>query len=151
STYVARAAGSTGLTFNQFLIVADEPLLFHCGQRTLFPLVSAAVGRIMPLERLRWVTFSHAEADECGSLHEWLAVAPHATAAQGGIGCAIWLDDAANRAPRTLADGEVLDLGGKRVRRIDTPHVTTGLIFEEETKTLFCSDLFAQLGEGPAA
>lgn len=153
STFVAAAAGSAGLTFNQFLIDADEPLLFHCGQRSLFPLVSGAARRIMPLERLRWITFSHAEADECGSLNEWLA-APRATAAQGGIGCAIWLSDAASRAPRVLADGEVLDLGGKRVRRIDTPHVThcwdTGLILEETTGTLCCSDLFAQLGDGPA-
>ena len=154
STFIASAGGSAGLTFNQFLVDADEPLLFHCGQRSLFSLVSAAARRIMPLERLRWITFSHAEADECGALNEWLAAAPRATAAQGSIGCAIWLSDVATRAPRVLADGEVLDLGGKRVRRIDTPHVThcwdTGLIFEETTGTLFCSDLFAQLGDGPA-
>jgi flavorubredoxin len=154
STFVPGTAGPSGLTFNQFLIDAYEPLLFHCGQRFLFPSISAAAGRVMAIERLRWVTFSHVEADECGSMNEWLAVAPNATAAHGNIGCNIWLKDAAVRAPRALAEGEVLDLGGKQVRRIDTPHLPhcwdAGLIYEETTGTLFCSDLFTQMGDGLA-
>jgi flavorubredoxin len=154
STFVAGTAGPGGLTFNQFLIDADEPLLFHCGQRFLFPSVSAAASKIIAVDRLRWVTFSHVESDECGSMNDWLAAAPNASAAHGNIGCNIWLKDTAVRPPRVLADGEVLDLGGKKVRRIDTPHLPhcwdAGLIYEETTGTLFCSDLFTQMGDGPA-
>lgn len=153
ATFVPGVAG-VGLTFNQFLIDADEPLLFHCGQRALFPSVSAAASRVIDLQRLRWITFSHVESDECGSMNDWLAAAPTATAAHGRVGCNIWLNDTAIRPPRALADGERLDLGGKTVRRIDTPHLPhcwdAGLIFEETTCTLFTSDLFTQLGE-PAA
>jgi hypothetical protein len=116
ATFVPGVGGPAGMTFNQFLVEADEPLLFHCGQRSVFASVSAAVRRVLPLERLRWISYSHAEADECGSLNDWLAAAPQATAAQGGIGCNIWLNDAAMRPPRALRDGEVIDLGGKRVR-----------------------------------
>jgi flavorubredoxin len=154
STFVPETAPPAGINFNQFLIDADEPLLFHCGQRFLFPSVSSAVAQIIDLQRLRWVTFSHVESDECGSLNDWLAAAPHATAAHGRVGCNIWLSDSAVRAPRALGNGEVIDLGGKRVRRIDTPHVPhcwdAGLIFEETTQTLFSSDLLFQFGNGPA-
>ena len=143
-----------GLNFNQFLIDADQPLLLHTGQRSLFPLVSAAAAKVVDLNKLRWITYSHAEADECGAMNEWLAAAPNATAMQGGVGCNIWLIDAASRPPRTLADNEVIDLGGKRVRRLDTPHLPhqwdAGLIYEETTGTLFCSDLFTHLGNGAA-
>ncbi|HKM99227.1 MAG TPA: MBL fold metallo-hydrolase [Candidatus Binataceae bacterium] len=154
STFVPEVAPPAGITFNQFLIDADEPMLFHCGQRFLFPAVSAAAARLLDLKKLRWITFSHVESDECGSLNEWLDAAPNATAAHGRIGCNIWLNDTATRPPRALANGEVLDLGGKRVRRIDTPHVPhcwdAGLIFEETTRTLFSSDLLFQFGDGPA-
>ena len=154
STFVQGAGGPEGMTFNQFLIHADEPLLFHCGQKSLFASVSKAVSGVLDLRRLRWIGYSHAEADECGALNAWLAAAPRATAAQGRIGCNIWLTDQADRPPRMLADGEVLDLGGKRVRRLDTPHVPhcwdAGLIYEETTGTLFTSDLFTHLGQGPA-
>jgi flavorubredoxin len=148
------AVGPSGFTFNQFLVDAEEPLLFHCGQRALFPSVSQAVGRVMDVSRLRWIAFSHVEADECGALGEWLAAAPGATVTHGAIGCAIWLNDQAPRPPRALANGEVLDLGGRRVRRLDTPHVPhcwdAGLLFEETTGTLFCSDLFTHVGDPPA-
>jgi flavorubredoxin len=148
------AVGPRGFTFNQFLVDADEPLLFHCGQRALFPAVSQAAARIMDLRRLRWIAFSHIEADECGSLDEWLDAAPEATVTHGRIGCAIWLNDQAPRPPRALADDEVLDLGGRRVRRLDTPHVPhcwdAGLLFEETTGTLFTSDLFTHVGDPPA-
>ena len=148
------AVGPKGLTFNQFLVDADEPLLFHCGQRALYPAVSTAAARVMDLRRLRFITFSHIEADECGALAEWLDAAPSATVAHGAIGCAIWLNDQSPRPPRALANDEVLDLGGRRVRRLDTPHVPhcwdAGLLYEETTGTLFTSDLFTHAGD-PAA
>jgi flavorubredoxin len=146
--------GPSGLTYNQFLVDADQPLLFHYGQRSLFLLISEAAKQVMPLERLRWLTCSHVESDEAGALNEWLAAAPQATPAHGQVGCNIWLTDMANRAPRALKDGEVLDLGGKRVRWLDTPHVPhnwdAGLLYEETTGTLFSSDLFTQFGAVPA-
>jgi flavorubredoxin len=152
STFVD-AVGPTGFTFNQFLIDADEPLLFHYGQRSLFPLISAAVKSVISLDKLRWTTCSHVEADESGALNQWLAAAPKATPAHGQVGCNIWLRDMADRDPRVLANDEVLDLGGKRVRWLDTPHVPhnwdAGVIYEETTGTLFSSDLFTQFG--PAA
>lgn len=149
STFVPQV-GPTGFTFNQFLIDADEPLLFHYGQRSLFPLISEAVKTVLPLDRLRWTTCSHVEADESGALNQWLAAAPKATPAHGQIGCNIWLTDMADRAPRALKNDEVLDLGTKKVRWLDTPHVPhnwdAGLLYEETTGTLFSSDLFTQMG-----
>ena len=143
-----------GFTFNQYLIVADEPLLFHCGGRGIFPLVSNAVAQIMPLTKLRWISFGHVESDECGSMNQWLAAAPQAQVVHGATACMVSLNDLADRLPRPLGNGEVLDLGGKRVRYIDTPHVPhaweSGLMFEETTRTLFTGDLFTQLGDGPA-
>jgi flavorubredoxin len=143
-----------GFTFNQFLIDADEPLLFHTGLRHMFPLVSQAVARIVPLNRLRWITFGHVEADECGAMNEFLAAAPRGQVAHGAIGCMVSLNDLCDRAPRQLADGEVIDLGGKRIRHIDTPHVPHNwearVLFEETTGTLFCGDLFTHTGDGPA-
>ncbi|GAA2686516.1 hypothetical protein GCM10010412_074080 [Nonomuraea recticatena] len=150
STFIPDA----GIMFNQYLVDAEEPLLFHTGLRGLFPLVSAAVERVMPVERLRWVTFGHLEADECGSMNSWLAAAPHAQIAHGALGCLVSVNDLADRPPRPLADGEVMDLGGKRMRRIETPHVPhgwdAGLFFEETTGTLLCGDLFTSMGESPA-
>jgi flavorubredoxin len=150
STYVP----DQDFTFNQFLVDADEPLLFHCGLRSLFPPVSEAAARVVPLDRLRWITFGHYEADECGSMNAWLAGAPRAQVAHGPVGVMVSVTDAADRPPRQLADGEVLDLGGKRVRWIDTPHVPhgwdAGLLYEETTRTLFCGDLFTTVGASPA-
>jgi flavorubredoxin len=123
STYIPEVAAPAGFTMNQFLLTGEEPLLFHLGHRELFGLVSEAVARVVPLERLRWLTFGHVEADECGSMNQWLAAAPHAEVAHGALGCMVSLNDMADRAPRALADGEVLDLGGKRVRHVDTAHV----------------------------
>jgi flavorubredoxin len=153
STFIADAPPH-GFTFNQYLIDADEPLLFHCGGRGLFALISEAVAKIMPLNKLRWISFGHVESDECGSMNQWLAAAPLAQVVHGGIACMVSLNDLADRPPRPVANGEVIDLGGKRVRYIDTPHVPhaweSGLIFEETTNTLFTGDLFTQLGDGPA-
>jgi flavorubredoxin len=158
STYVPEVAPPAGFTFNQFLIAAEDPLLFHTGMRQLFPAVSAAVSRVIPLERLRWVAFGHVEADECGAMNEFLTAAPHAEVAHNTLGCLVSLNDLADRPPRPMDDGETLDLGGKQVRRqvrnINTPHVPHNwearVLFEEETRTLFCGDLFTHVGNGPA-
>ena len=150
STFVPQV-GPTGLTFNQFLIDADQPLLFHYGQRSLFPLVSKAVQSVLPLEKLRWTCCSHVEADESGAINEWLAAAPQATPMHGQVGINIWVTDMANRKPRPLKNDEVVDIGGKKVRWLDTPHVPhnwdAGLIYEETTGTLFSSDLFTSRGQ----
>ncbi|MDN5864806.1 MAG: MBL fold metallo-hydrolase [Gammaproteobacteria bacterium] len=142
------------LRFNQYLIVADEPLLFHCGQHQLFPAVRAALGTIMAVERLRWVSYGHFEADESGAMNDWLRAAPGACIAVGSLGCMLAANDSAIRPPRALDDGEVLDLGGKKVRYIATPHVPhcwdAGLLHEETTGTLLCGDLFTQAGNGKA-
>jgi flavorubredoxin len=146
--------GPTGFTFNQFLVDADEPLLFHTGPRAMFPRVSGAMATVMPVERLRWITFGHLEADECGSMNLFLAAAPNAQIAHTAIGCMVSIDDLADRAPRGLGADEVLDLGGKRIRNVDTPHVPHGwdahVLYEETTGTLLCGDLFTQVGDGPA-
>jgi flavorubredoxin len=154
SVFVPDIAPPAGFTFNHFLVLADEPLLFHCGLRKMFPLVSAAVARIMPVEQLRWLTFGHFEADECGSMNEWLAAAPHAQLAHDMTGCMVSVNDMADRPPRVLSDGELVELGGRRIRYLDTPHVPHGwdasVILEETTGTLFCGDLFSHLGDAPA-
>ena len=154
STWVPEVAPPAGFTFNQFFIDAEEPLLFHTGHRAMFPLVSAAVSRIRPVEDLRWITFGHVEADESGSMNEWLAAAPNSQVAHGALGCMVSLNDLCDRPPRPLADGEVIDLGGKRVRHLDTPHVPHAwearVLYEETTNTLLCGDLFTHLGNGPA-
>jgi len=150
--------GPDGFTFNQFLVDADEPLLYHTGMKQLFPIVSEAVGRVLPVERLRWIAFSHVEADECGSVNEFLAAAPNAQVAHGALGCMLSLNDQCIREPRPLQDGETLEIGGATLRRtvveVTTPHVPhnweSHMFFEQETGTLFCGDLLTQLGNGPA-
>ncbi len=152
STFMADV-GPTGFTFNQYLIHDEQPLLFHTGARGLFPLVSAALAKITPLEQLRWITFGHVESDECGSMNEFLAAAPEAEVAHGALGCMVSINDLADRTPVALADGDVLELGSHRLRHIDTPHVPhaweSRVLYDESTATLFCGDLFAQLGDGP--
>ena len=154
STFVPHIAPPAGFTFNQFLLLGDEPLLFHLGHRKTFPSTAAAVASVLPLEKLRFLSFGHVEADECGAMNEWLAAAPHAEIAHGLLGASISINDMADRPARVLADGEVLDIGGKRLRFIDTPHVPhgweAGVLFEETTKTLLCGDLFTHAGNGPA-
>ena len=136
STFVPDIAPPTGFTFNQFLVLGDEPLMFHTGLRRMFPLNRDAVSRLVPPERLRWIAYGHFEADECGAMNEWLAIAPQAQAAHGQTGCMVSLNDFADRPPRILSDGETIDLGGgKRVRFIDTPHTPhgwdAGVLYEE--------------------
>jgi flavorubredoxin len=139
-----------GFSFNQYLILDEQPLLFHSGPRRLFPLVSEAVAAVMPLGRLRYVGLSHFEADECGALNEFLEVAPQSEPVCGQIAAMVSVADFADRPPRGLADGETLELGRHRVRWIDTPHVPhgweCGYLFEERTRTLLCGDLFTQGG-----
>ena len=139
-----------GFSFNQYLIVDDESLLFHTGPRKIFSLVLEAVERVIPLTRLRYVTLSHFEADECGSLNEWLAVAPHASPLCGKIAAMVSVQDIADRPPRALADGEILSLGNHSLKWFDTPHMPhaweCGYLMEEETRTLLCGDLFTQGG-----
>jgi flavorubredoxin len=153
STFVPQI-GPSGFTFNQFLLDDDEPLLFHTGHRAMFPDVRTAIEQVMPVDRLRWITFGHVESDECGAMNEFLAVAPQAQIAHGAGGCQVSLDQMADRPPRPLADGETITLGRMRVRHLDTPHVPHAwearVLFEETTQTLLCGDLFTHLGNVPA-
>jgi flavorubredoxin len=153
STWVDAIAPPAGFTFNQFVVGGEEPFLFHTGMRQLFPLVSAAVDRIVEVENLRWISFGHVEADECGAMNQFLAAAPNAQVAHGALACMVSLNDLADRPPRPMGD-EVLDIGGKRLRFIATPHVPhnweSGIWFEETTRTLLAGDLFSSLGDGPA-
>ena len=154
STFIPEVAPPAGFAFNQFLIRGEERLLFHTGHRRLFSTVHDAVRQLIDPETLRWISFGHLEADECGSMNLWLAAAPRSEIAHGAIGCDVSVSDMADRPPRVLADGETLDLGGKRVRYIDTPHTPhgwdAGLLFEEHTNTLLCGDLFTQTGRSDA-
>ena len=144
------AEGTGGFSFNQYLIVDDESLLFHTGPRKMFPLVREAVASVLPVERLRYIGFSHVEADECGSLNEWLAAAPQSVPLCGTVAAMVSINDMADRAPRALGDGERLALGAHSVRWLDTPHLPhaweCGFLFEETTSTLLCGDLFTQGG-----
>ncbi|HEY1740362.1 MAG TPA: MBL fold metallo-hydrolase [Acidimicrobiia bacterium] len=146
--------GPTGFTFNQFLIDAERPALFHTGPRAMFPSVSEAVATVMPLERLRTIAFGHFEADECGAMNLFLAAAPQAAVAHTMIGCMTSVNDLADRAPTPLAPDGQVDLGGRVLRSIYTPHVPHGwdahVMFETTTRTLFCGDLFTHVGDGPA-
>lgn len=150
STFIPEVAPPAGFTFNQFLIRGDEPLLFHSGPRGMFPLVAEALAKVVPVESLRWITLGHVESDESGAMNMWLAAAPDAQVAHGALGCMVSLNDLCDRPPRPLEDGEVIDLGGKRVRQIPTPHVPHNweaqLLYEETTQTLLCGDLLSQVG-----
>ncbi len=149
STYVAPA----GLEFGQFLVRDDEPLLFETGLKALFPAVRDAVASVIDPSKIRWVSFSHFEADECGSLNEWLSVAPRAQAACSLVGALVSVNDFAIRPARALADGEAFSTGKRRFRFLHTPHVPhcweAGVLFEETDRTLFCTDLLGQSGERP--
>jgi len=139
------------LQFNQFLIKDEEPLLFHTGMRALFPVVRDAVATVIDPSKLRWISFSHFEADECGSLNEWFEVAPNAQAVCSMVGALVSVNDFTQRPARGMADGETFSTGRYRFRFIQTPHVPhcweAGLMFEETNGTLLCSDLFHQNGD----
>jgi flavorubredoxin len=143
-----------GFTFNQFLLTGDEPMLFHCGLRQLFPLVSEAITGVIPLEKLRWISFGHLEADECGAMNRFLAAAPNAEVIHGPLAIMLSLNDMCDRPPVTAADDVVLDIGGHQLRFIATPHVPhnweAALWFDETTSTLLAGDLFTHTGNPPA-
>ena len=142
--------GAGGFSFNQYLIVDEEPLLFHTGLRKMFPLVREAVTSILPVEKLRYIAFSHVEADECGSLNEWLAAAPQSVPLCGSVAAMVSIGDLADRPPRAFADDELISLGKHSVRWCDAPHLPhaweCGFMIEERTSTLLCGDLFTQGG-----
>jgi flavorubredoxin len=148
STPVQKLPG--GFSFNQYLIDDDEPLLFHTGPRKLFPLVRDAIGHVIPVERLRYISFSHFEADECGSLNEFLAAAPSAVPLCGKLAALVSVNDIADREARAIGDGDVVSLGRREVQWFDTPHMPhaweCGVLFERTTRTLLCSDLFTEGG-----
>ena len=139
-----------GFTFNQYLVADDDPLLYHTGPRKMFPLVGQAIASVLPLQSLRYIGFSHYEADECGSLNDFLEAAPNAEPLCSKIAKMVSVDDVASRPAHALADGEELSLGTHVVRWIDTPHLPhaweCGHLFETTTRTLFCGDLFTQGG-----
>src|SRR5688572_11375973 len=112
-----------GFSFNQFLIVDEEPLLFHTGLRKMFPMVREAVAHVLPPERLRFVAFSHVEADENGALTEWLETAPHAAVVCSRVAAMVSVGDETDRTVRALSDGESLSLGRHTVSWFDAPHV----------------------------
>jgi len=155
NTPVSIPGGPGRFNFNQYLIVDDAPMVFHTGQRALFPLVSEAIRTVMPLDRLRYVGLSHFEADECGALNSFLAAAPNAVAVCSQLAAMVSIGDFADRPPRALADGEALSLGRHDIRWFDTPHMPhsweCGLMMETTTRTFFCGDLFTQGGAGEVA
>ncbi|HEV2007181.1 MAG TPA: MBL fold metallo-hydrolase [Burkholderiales bacterium] len=138
--------------FNQYLVVDEQPLLFHTGPRKMFPLIREAIGRVMPVERLHYIGISHFEADECGALNEFLAAAPGAVPLCGRIAAMVSVNDVADRPARALADGETLALGKHTMRWFDTPHMPhaweCGMMMDTSTRTFFCGDLFTQGGAG---
>lgn len=144
--------GAGAFSFNQYLIADDAPLLFHTGPRKMFPLVQEAVASVLPVDQLRYIAFSHVEADECGSLNEWLRVAPQSVPLCGSVAALVSIEDLADRPPKALADGETVALGRHRVRWLDTPHLPhaweCGFLTEDSTRTLLCGDLFTQPGAG---
>ncbi len=147
--------GGASFSFNQYLLAADEPLLFHTGPKKLFAHVSEAIGCVLPVSSLRYVAFSHFEADECGALTEFLTMAPQAEALCSQVAKMVSVDDVAPRPARAMSDGEVLDLGGLAVRWFDAPHVPhgweCGFAMELNTATMLCGDLFTQPGPGTSA
>ena len=141
--------------FNQYLVADDEPLVFHTGPRRLFPLVAEAIAKVVPLERLRYIAFSHYEADECGSLNDFLSAAPAAVPVCSQVAAMVSVNDIAIRPARALADGEVLRTGRLAFKWLDAPHVPhaweNGFMMELETRTMLCGDLFTQGGSGAVA
>lgn len=150
TTFVPEVAAPAGFSFNQFLIRDEQPFLFHTGMRGIYPLVSEAVAALIDPTELRWISFAHVEADECGAMNSFLAQAPRAQVVHGELACGVSLNDLCDRPPLSVAAGEVLDLGAHRMRFIPTPHVPhnweSGLWLDETTSTMFVSDLFGQTG-----
>jgi flavorubredoxin len=144
-------ASQIDLQFNHFLVKDEEPLLFHTGLRAMFPEVREAVSKLIDVSRLRAISFSHFESDECGALNEWLTVAPKADVVCSDLGAVVSVNDFISRPARGLADGATFSTGKYRFRFCRTPHLPhgwdAGALFEETEKTLLCSDLFHQTGD----
>jgi flavorubredoxin len=144
-----------GFSFNQYLVVDDEPLIFHTGLRKMFPLIQEAVAKVLPVQKLRYIAFSHYEADECGSLNDWLRVAPQSEPVCSSVAAIVTIEDVADRMPRAMPEGASISLGKHSVTWYDAPHLPhaweCGYLFEHSTRTLFCGDLFTQPGEGKEA
>jgi len=144
-------APGLNMQFNHFLVRDDEPLLFHTGMRGMFPATSAALASLIDPASLRWIGWSHFEVDECGALNEWLALAPNATPLCGAVGAMVNVNDFASRPPRAVGEDDVLETGKHRFRWVPTPHLPhgwdAGMLFEENDRVLFCSDLFHQFGD----
>lgn len=155
STPVPPSEFPGGFSYNRYLIADDEPLLFHIGHRKLFDVTAEAVARVLPVESLRWLSFSHLEADECGALNQFIAAAPKAQPLCGRVAANVSISDYADREPRALADGETVSLGRHTVRWLDAPHTPhnweCGFLMEDATGTFFCGDLFTQPGTGGQA
>ena len=139
------------LQFNHFLVRDEEPLLFHAGYQRFFPELREAVATVLPPAKIRWISFSHFESDECGALNQWLEIAPAAQAAATVVGVLVSLNDFAIRPPRGMADGETISTGNYRFRMCSTAHLPhgwdAGVLFEETQRTLLCSDLFHHVGD----
>lgn len=143
-----------GFSFNQYLLVDDEPLLFHTGPRLMFELVREAIAHVLPVDKLRWIAFSHVESDECGSLNQLLAVAPNASPLCSQVAAIVSMNDLADRPPRPMADGETIAIGKRTLTWLDAPHLPhaweCGYLADVENGTLFCGDLFTQPGADTA-
>lgn len=144
-----------GFSFNQYLVRDEHPLLYHTGPRRIFTQVRDAVARVLPVESLAYIGFSHVEADECGTLNDFLALAPQAVPLCGAIAAMVSINDIALRPAKAMADGEVVSLGQHRIRWLATPHLPHGWecchAYEETTGTLLCGDLFTQPGHANPA
>ena len=153
STFVADAPPA-GFGFNQYLIEADEPLLFHCGGRGLFPLVSAAAAKVVPLARLRWISFGHVESDESGSMNDGSlprqmrrsCTAPSPAWSRSTIS----LTERRARLAMARCSISAANACAGSTRRMCLMRGSLGLMFEETTGTLLCGDLLTQAGPYPA-
>ena len=144
-----------GFSFNQYLLVDEKPLLFHTGPRKLFPLVSEQIKKVLPLDQLRYIAFSHVEADECGALPDFLAAAPEARPVCSDIAAMVSIRDLVDVEPVGMSNGELLDIGRHKLIWQSAPHLPhgweCGYLFDETSKILFCGDLFTQPGTGDKA
>jgi flavorubredoxin len=144
-----------GFSFNQYLLVDEQSLLFHTGPRKLFPLVRAQIEKVLPLDQLDYIAFSHVEADECGSLPEFLSAAPKARPVCSDIAAMVQIRDLVDVDPIGLADGQAVEVGRHKLVWQSAPHLPhgweCGYLFDETTGTLFCGDLFTQPGTGERA
>lgn len=138
------------LQFNHFLVEDDEPLLYHAGMRKMFPLIYEGVSKIIDPKKLRWISWSHFEVDEVGGLNHWLESCPNAQPACSMNGMIVNLGDFSDKATKGLNKGDIIETGKFRFSFHPTPHLPhgwdAGMLFEETNRTLFCSDLFHQVG-----